>query len=110
MSDLQKMFDESNPRQFLKMSEETRAKKSAARKGKPGKKHSEETRAKISDAHKGKKREDGWKWSKPVMTPNGLYPSKKAVAEAANVSTVSVDKWIKKWPEHYFFLDKQHLD
>jgi hypothetical protein len=79
------------------ISAECRAKMSAASKGRP---KSPEHRAKISAGHKNK-----GVGTKPLMTPNGLYPSRKAVAEAANVPFWTVDSWIKKWPQHYFYLD-----
>ena len=51
-------FEGEQPKGFIrgrKLSEETKAKISAARKGKKGKPHSEESKAKISAANKGKK-------------------------------------------------------
>lgn len=44
---------------------------------------------------------------KKTMTPNGVFPSLKAVAEAAGVSTVTIRKWMKKWPEHYYYITKE---
>jgi len=69
---------------------EARAKLSAAGKGRT---HSAEHRAKIRAAR-----------TKPVMTPNGLYPSRKHVAEEAKVNITTIDNWMKKWPDHYYYV------
>ena len=80
---------------------ETRAKMSASQKGKnKGKKRSAETRAKMSANHTRPA-------AKLLMTPNGLYPSRKAVAKAANVCPETISNWIKKWPEHYYYINKE---
>jgi len=71
-------------------SAEHRAKLGAARKGRT---HSAEARAKLGAAH-----------VKPVMTPNGLYPSLKAVREASGVTAPTIRRWMKKWPEHYYYV------
>jgi hypothetical protein len=42
---------------------------------------------------------------RPLMTPNGLFPSRVAVAKEAKVTPQTVDNWIKKWPQHYFYLE-----
>ena len=42
---------------------------------------------------------------KPVMTYYGAYPSLKAVAEAASVSGTTVRKWMKKYPQHYYYIE-----
>jgi hypothetical protein len=87
-------------------SAETRAKMSASRKGKT---FSAETRAKIGAAGKGKaiSAEHRASISKPMMTPNGVFPSKNAVAVAANTTTVTIARWMKKYPEHYYYLPKE---
>jgi hypothetical protein len=41
---------------------------------------------------------------KPVMTYYGLYPSVSAVAQAAGVFTSDVRRWIKNYPEHYYYV------
>jgi len=84
-------------------SAETLAKLSASGKGKP-KPKSAEHRAKLSASKKGKLNGGN---SKPIMTPNGIYPSHSAVQRAAGVSEPTVYRWMKKWPEHYYYLDKQ---
>lgn len=99
----------------LKASAETLAKKSASMKGKNvGKTHTAEARAKMSAAQKGKPKP---KWSAeararfsaskgtPVMTPHGLFPSIRAVAEASGRDGSTVRTWLRKFPEHYFYLD-----
>lgn len=86
---------------------ETRAKMSAGHKGK---KHSAETLAKIGAGNKGKtisaeqRAKISAARSRPMMTPNGIYPSLKAVATAAGVNTTTVHTWKKKWPEHYYHI------
>ena len=86
---------------------ETRAKMSASNKGKVrsqefkdnlrqmklGIPRSDECRAKMSATK-----------SKPVMTAYGVYPSCMAVAEAANVTRATVYMWMKKYPEHYYYI------
>jgi|694.fasta_scaffold152334_3 hypothetical protein len=84
--------------------DEQKAKIGASRKGKPGHPHTAESKAKISAGNKGKKqpreaveamriRLTGKKQSeqtvqkrikkvlRPLMTPNGVFPSRKAAAE-----------------------------
>jgi hypothetical protein len=81
---------------------------------KKGKKHTAESRAKMSATQKGKPKP---KWSAesrarfsaskatPVMTPHGLFPSIRAVAEASGRDGSTVRTWLRKFPEHYFYLD-----
>ena len=90
-----------------------------------GKKHSKEACAKFSALHKGKiiseetrakmkaaalqnradEREQGkQRCLKPVMTPNGVFPSRKAAAQAANVDPASINVWMKKWPKDYYYV------
>jgi hypothetical protein len=38
------------------------------------------------------------------MTPNGVFPSAKAVAEAAGVTYVTVWNWMKRWPDDYYYI------
>jgi hypothetical protein len=76
-------------------SPETRAKISAANKGRT---QTKETRALMKvNAHKVR--------AKPIMTPLGLFPTRHAFAQAANMKPPSVNYWLKKCPEHYFYLD-----
>jgi hypothetical protein len=79
-------------------SPEARARIRAANKGS---KHSAETRAKMSAAKKGRSH------SKPVMTPYGVYPSVGAVAEASGRGKHVVRRWMKKYPEHYYYTTKE---
>lgn len=39
-----------------------------------------------------------------VMTPNGVFPSRAAVARAAGVQPATINRWMKKWPEHYYYI------
>jgi hypothetical protein len=86
---------------------ETRAKISAGNKGKvrsaehiakykiasQGRTKNADTRAKISATK-----------NKPVMTPNGVYTSCMAIAEAAGVSRATVYTWMSKYPDHYYYI------
>lgn len=40
----------------------------------------------------------------PVMTYYGVFPSRRAVAEAAGVSCETVRLWMKRYPEYYYYL------
>ena len=118
-------------RKGITLSAETRAKISASMKGKT---HSADTRAKWSDAHTGKtlsaetrakisaglKGRKGWNEgktlsaehrakiiaakAKPIITPYGLFPSVRAVAEASGKPIYTVQSWVKKYPEHYYYV------
>jgi hypothetical protein len=77
-------------------SEEHRANMSAA--ASKGRIMSEETRAKISATKLNK--------AKPLMTPNGLYPSRRAVVEAAGVTWYAVNCWMRLYPEHYYYIEE----
>ena len=82
------------PSHTKKHTAEARAKISANRRGgMSNRKHSVETRAKMSATRE-----------KAVMTPNGLFPSRRAVAQAAGVSASNITHWMKKWPEHYYYV------
>ena len=69
---------------------------------------SPETRAKINATVVKKKppsREKGTgRPFKPVMTPNGLFPSRTAAAQAANVDPATIINWMKKWPKEYYYV------
>ena len=79
-----------------------------------GKQTPKEVCDKIGAAHKGlkyntttyKKRTDGKPRNcKKMMTPNGLYPTLKAVVEASCQSAYIIRSWMKKWPEHYYYVN-----
>lgn len=102
----------SGPMTGKKHSEETRAK--ISEKGK-GKVLSEEHRAKISAANKGihlgrtlslEHRTQLAQRAGKVMTPHGVFPSVRAVSEAAQVGVYCVRSWMKKFPEHYYYVTK----
>ena len=68
---------------------------------------SPETRAKISATVVKKKppsREKGGPPLKPVMTPNGLFPSRTVAAQAANVGVATINLWMKKFPKEYYYV------
>ena len=64
-----------------------------------GKKYSAEIRARMLAAATASK-------GRPVMTYYGPYPSVMAVARAAGVLDETVRKWIKRYPEHYYYINK----
>lgn len=76
--------------QFL--TDDSRARMSAGRKGKPW---STEHRAKLSQSCKTKK---------AVMTYYGPFESVTAVARASGYSRKVVGSWIRKYPEHYYYV------
>lgn len=97
------------PNKGKPLSLETKAKLSAAKKGrkktdehkkalgaaKKGKPRSEETRAKLSATN-----------STPLMTPIGLFPSCKAAATAYRVAIATLRKWRKVRPTEFFYVAK----
>jgi hypothetical protein len=111
---------------LIGFSDEQKAKMSASRRGRV---LTPDWRAKIGNAHKGRevsaetraKLSANYRrpWSEessaklsaikstPVMTPNGLFPSRKAVARAAGVGPATITRWMRKWPEHYYFVKKE---
>ena len=75
------------------VSAETRAKLRAANLGRKFGPLSTEQRLKLRAAH-----------ATPVMTYYGVYPSVRAVAEAAGVSAKVVSGWMKRFPKHYYYV------
>jgi hypothetical protein len=69
---------------------------------------SKETKEKISAAKKGKPAHNKGK-GKRIMTPHGEFPSLTAVSIAAEVRPSTVYEWMKKYPEHYYYLDKKEV-
>ena len=106
-----------------KQSEESRKKLSIAGKGKViseetreklrnanlGKIVTEETRKKLSTAGKGR-----MPWNKglqfiefcEIYTPNGIFRHINAVAYYAKRNHTTVRRWMTKWPNHYYFIEK----
>ena len=39
------------------------------------------------------------------MTPNGVFSSATEVSRVAGVSMGRVYHWMKKWPEHYYYIE-----
>ena len=109
---LQDLFDNEKEKSHLSSytkpnSPETRAKMSGSLKGKVpwnlGIPATDERKVNIALSKIGKENPKKWK---PIMTPNGVFPSQKAVAEAAGVTYVTVWNWMKRWPEHYYYIEK----
>ena len=65
---------------------------------------SPETRAKISATVVKKKPPSRGSAAKPIMTPNGLFASRKAAAQAANVDPYTINLWMKKFPKEYYYV------
>ena len=106
-----------------KQSEESRKKLSIAGKGKIiseehrkklrdaniGKLVTEKTRKKLSTAGKGRT-----PWNKglqfiefcEIYTPNGIFRHINAVAYYAKRNHTTVRRWMTKWPDHYYFIEK----
>lgn len=83
---------------------ETRQKMKQSRKEQIGTPATEEKRQKISQANKGKT-----PWNKgisgPLMTPNGLIlGGVQEVADLSGKSRIQVYRWIKRWPQHYYYI------
>jgi hypothetical protein len=79
--------------------------------------HSEETIAKIKFALSqrdntvysrkktaSERKKIGAAKSKALMTPNGLFPSCVSVAKTAGVCTDTVRKWIRLYPNDYYYV------
>ena len=90
-------------------SAEARANMAAAKLGKTRQPHTAETRAKMSASALARAHtaETKAKLSKPIMTPNGVFPGVKAVAQAAGVSRNTVARWVRKFPKDYYFINKE---
>lgn len=89
-------------------SAEARANMAAAKLGKKRQPHTAETRAKMSaSGGHPQTAEHKAKLSKPIMTPNGPFPSVKAVAETAGVSANTIRRWLKNFPNDYYFITKE---
>jgi transposase-like protein len=84
----QDIFDTVSPGSFKKHSDETRAQMRASRS-----QLDKEVRLKLSNAK-----------LKPIMTPNGVFPSRSAVAAAADVNATTVSRWLKKFPNDYYYI------
>lgn len=41
---------------------------------------------------------------KAIMTPQGLYPSRISAAKALDISDQKLDRWMKKFPEQYYYI------
>jgi hypothetical protein len=95
---LQDMFDNESPKKFVRISDEHRAKLRATRAQQVRPHVSEETRAKIKAAHLANP-----VFGKPIQTPLGLFPSKKAAVEGMTAAgVVNAGGRLSVW------LDKKH--
>jgi len=125
----QDIFDTAHPNSFVKQSAETVAKKVQAATGKTRtaeqrariglanstKTRTEEFKAHLSAINTGKKLSaehrkkisTNSKQARPVMTPHGVFPSKIAVARAAGTYIEKVTYWMKRYPEHFYFIEDQ---
>ena len=105
--DLQDIFDSTKARHFYTDSTESRQQRLETRKGF---KYSEESRAKMSASKIGKAvpEGNGAKISaakmKPIMSPLGMFPGRKVLAEAMGVHTVYIGKLLKKFPDQYYYV------
>jgi uncharacterized membrane-anchored protein YjiN (DUF445 family) len=98
------------------MSEETKAKLREKRKSF---KHSEETKQKLAEASRRRGQTEATKQKlrelnyKPIHTPNGVFPSRTALAQriqqdlglnSLNYALKKVSFWCKKYPKHYYYI------
>jgi len=83
------------------LSEEAKAKISAANKGKVRGPRSDEMKAKLSAAMKGKKMALR---HAQVMTPKGVFPTRKDAAIAYNVIYQTFCHWLKKRPAEFYVI------
>lgn len=49
----------------------------------------------------------GMKSAKPIMTPDGEFPTMRAAAEHYGVIKDSIRNWTKRKPESFYFLNKE---
>ena len=104
-----------------KLSDETKSKLKGKKAWNKGFDHiSEEGKKRIIEANKLKKdlgryeRTDEikdktrQKSSIPVMTPDGIFPSKGDAADYYGVHRNNFSKWMKKWPNHYVALEERN--
>ena len=103
---LQDMFDDNDARKFIKrsnehrdnlskalkrrtFSDETRAKMSAAQKGRP-----------LSDYHRLALRKSAW----PLQTPDGIFSSALDYSKFVGVSRITIYKKIERQPDQYYYI------
>lgn len=94
-----------------KLSDEHKAKISAT---KTGSKLSIETKAKISEAFKGRTHPHSAKakasislsMSKQIMTPAGVFGSRKEATEFYKVKPWKFGDWMLKHPQHFYYITK----
>lgn len=77
-----------------------------------GRKMAPEARAKIGAANKGKPTwNKGRSWKKKpkaIMTPNGLINGGiEEIMKLSGAPYFTVYRWIKRWPEHYYYINKE---
>lgn len=83
------------------LSEDAKARLSAAMKGKKKGPLSAEMKARLSAANKGKKRAP---LLAQVMTPKGVFPTRKDAAVAYNVHYQSFSRWLKNRPTEFYVI------
>lgn len=54
-------------------------------------------------------RQSGMKSAKPLMTPDGQFPTMRAAAEHYGVIKDSIRNWLKKKPDLFYLLNKESL-
>ena len=53
--------------------------------------------------------QSGMKSARPVMTPDGEFPTMRAAAEHYGVIRESIRNWLKRKPESFYLLNKEPL-
>ena len=85
----------------VRKTEEQKAKIRAARAKQT---FSAETKAKMAESHR-QRHAFRAEQAPKIQTPNGVFKSVKHIAEVAGVSTETVRRWMKKYPQHYYIKE-----
>ena len=78
-------------------------------------KHSDERRANISKGAKKRWANTSVRYTdiagaarrKAIMTPQGLYPSRAAAFRDFGVASTTLDIWMRKYPDQFYYVIKE---
>lgn len=108
---------------ICKLSDETKSKLKGKKAWNKGICHlNDSAKKRISEASKANKQKDLGRYDRtdeikdktrqkssiPVMTPDGIFPSKGDAADYYGVHRNNFGKWMKKWPDQYFALEERN--
>ena len=79
------------------------------------KKHSDQRCANISEGAKKRWANTSQRYTdaaaqarrKAIMTPQGVFPSRATAAMALGIADQRLDRWMKKYPEQYYYIKGQ---